>query len=94
MHGIGTVINLVLNFQHHALVNIESDGRYLLHNRAVFPCIDQYKVANILPNAHKPTVVVTKRALLVVDKQNFGLLHAAPVEPVGEIINGHSATMI
>jgi hypothetical protein len=75
MNGVRTVIKPIAHFQHHALIDIQSLRGYFVHDRTRFPCIHELELTDRFPNANDLTVIVTRRALLIVNEQDFFSSH-------------------
>ena len=68
VNRVGTIIELVVHFQNHALINIEAPSRDFFHDLRVVARIDQTKLAAGFPDAQQVAVQVAGRALPIIDK--------------------------
>ena len=68
VNRVGTIIELVIHFQYHALIDIEAPRRDFFHDLRVIACIDQAKLAAGLPDAQQVAIQVAGRALPIIDK--------------------------
>lgn len=82
MNCVSTVVELIADFHHHALIYVETPGCNFVHDRATLSCIYQHETTHGLSDSDHAAVVVAGGALLVIDEQNFFIgLHCSASRP-------------
>ena len=86
MDCIRAVVQFVSYLDDHTLINVPPASSDRIHDRSTRSRIQQYQMSDGFANANHIAVVITRRALLVVNDDDFPRTHMQAVA-LGQIVN-------